>query len=264
MKNIKLLLNINVATYFFVLTFLFTGLIKNIILIYVIIMFHELGHIFMIKLLHYRIIKVDIYPMGGVTSINKPLNTPLKHEFLIAVFGPLFQMILFFIFHLFFKVNIISSNTYSLFLNYNLTILIFNLLPIIPLDGYKLLRTLIEIIFPYRKSFYISIIICAITIALFITYNTIYSLNNYLIISFLLFKIITALKDFKYEYLKFQLERYIYNIKYFKIRNEDTLNINLLKKDTYHYFKENNTIISEKKLLSTKFCLSDSQNYLLL
>lgn len=263
MKNTKTLLNINIATYFLILTFLFTGLIKNIILIYIIIIFHELGHILMIKLLHYKIIKVDIYPMGGVTTINKPLNTPLKHEFLIAIFGPIFQLVLFFIFYLLLKINIISSNTYNLFLNYNQIILIFNLLPIIPLDGYKLLRTFMEIFFPFKKSYYLSLIICTIAIISFLTINTIYSLNNYLIISFLLFKIITTFKEFKYEYLKFQLERYIYNFKYSKIRHENSTNINLLKKDTYHYFKENNTIISEKKLLNTKFCSASSQKYLL-
>ena len=61
MKNIKNLFNINIATYFLILTFCFTGLIKNIILIYIIVIFHELGHILIIKILRYKIIKIDIY-----------------------------------------------------------------------------------------------------------------------------------------------------------------------------------------------------------
>lgn len=245
--------NINLATYFLILSFLITGLIKNIILIYIIVLFHELGHIFIIKLLKYQIIKVEIYPMGGITTINKKINTPLKHELLISIFGIIFQNILTILFYIFFKLNFISLNTYSLFNNYNLTILIFNLLPIIPLDGHIFLKSLIEFIFPFKKSFYLSFIISIIFIILFITYNEIFSLNNYLIISFLIYKLIIELKDFKYKYLKFQLERHLFDINYNKIKYENKTDLSKLKKDTYHYFKDKEEIISEKKILSKKF-----------
>lgn len=253
MQNTNPLFKVNIATYFLILTFLFTGLIKNIIIIYIIILFHELGHILIIKFLKYQIIKIDIYPMGGLTSINKPINTSFKDDLLIALFGPLFQVLLIIIFLIFLKLNIISFNTYNLFINYNKTILIFNLLPIIPLDGFKILRTLIETIFPFKKSFYLSLIVNLLFIALFITYNTLFSLNNYLVISFLIFKIITTYQEFKNENFKFQLERYLYDFKFSKIKQENKPNLDLLKKGTYHYFKMPNTIISEKKLLSEKF-----------
>ena len=149
--------------------------------------------------------------------------------------------------------NLVSLNTYNLFKVYNKTIMIFNMLPIIPLDGYIFLRSILEMVFPYKKSFYLSFIISIISIILFITFNELYSLNNYLMISFLIYKIINSLKDFKYENLKFLLERHLFNLKYHKIKNEKYPNLNLLKKDTYHYFKSNNTIISEKNLLNHKF-----------
>ena len=84
MKNILHLFNIHLSTYFLILSFLITGLIKNIILIYFIVLFHELGHLFIIKLLGYKIIKVDIYPSGGVTKIDKKINTKISHDLLIA------------------------------------------------------------------------------------------------------------------------------------------------------------------------------------
>jgi len=253
MKNTRVLLNINVATYFLILTFLFTGLIKNIILIYLIVIFHELGHLFIIKLLKYQVLRIDIYPMGGVTKISKKINTSIKDELLISIFGIIFQLILYMIFWLLFKNGMISLNTFSLFSSYNKTIMIFNMIPIIPLDGYVFFRSFLELIFPYKKSFYISLIISIISIILFITFNELYSLNNYLIISFLIYKIYLTCKEFKYENLRFLLERHLFNLKYHKIKNEQKLNLNLLKKDTYHYFKQDNTYISEKKLLSKKF-----------
>lgn len=253
MKNIKNLFKINVATYFFILAFLFSGLIKNIILIYLIVIFHELGHIFMIKTLKYQVIRVDIYPMGGVTTINKKINTPIKDELLISSFGIVFQMILALFFLIFFRLELISLNTFNLFKTYNKTIMIFNILPIIPLDGYVFFRSIGELIFPYVKSFYLSLIISIVAIGFFITFNEIYSLNNYLIISFLLYKTISVIKDFKYEHLRFLLERYLYNLKYKRIKYENKDNIRLLKKDTYHYFKKNSTYISEKTLLKENF-----------
>lgn len=253
MKSTRTLLNINIATYFLILTFLFTGLIKNIILIYLIVIFHELGHLFIIKLLKYEVLKIDIYPMGGVTKVNKKINTSITHELLISMFGIIFQVILALIFMILYNGNLVSLNTYNLFKVYNKTIMIFNMLPIIPLDGYIFLRSILEMVFPYKKSFYLSFIISIISIILFITFNELYSLNNYLMISFLIYKIINSLKDFKYENLKFLLERHLFNLKYHKIKNEKYPNLNLLKKDTYHYFKSNNTIISEKNLLNHKF-----------
>ncbi len=253
MKNTRTLLNINIATYFLILTFLFTGLIKNIILIYLIVIFHELGHLFIIKLLKYQVLRIDIYPMGGVTKISKKINTSIKDELLISIFGIIFQLILYMIFWFLFKNDVISLNTFSLFSSYNKTIMIFNMIPIIPLDGYVFFRSILELIFPYKKSFYISLIISIISIILFITFNELYSLNNYLIISFLIYKIYLTCKEFKYENLRFLLERHLFNLKYHKIKNEQKLNLNLLKKDTYHYFKQDNTYISEKKLLSKKF-----------
>lgn len=253
MKNMRVLLNINIATYFLILTFLFTGLIKNIILIYLIVIFHELGHLFIIKMLKYQVLRIDIYPMGGVTKINKKINTSIKDELLISIFGIVFQIILALIFMLLIYNNLISSNTYLLFKTYNITIMLFNMIPIIPLDGYIFVRSILELIFPYKKSFYLSFIISLISIILFISINELYSLNNYLIISFLIYKIYEKFKDFKFENLKFQLERHLFDLKYHKIKNEKVLNLDLLRKDTYHYFKQDNTYISEKKVLSKKF-----------
>lgn len=249
MKKFK----INSATYFLILSFLITGLIKNIILIYLIVIFHELGHIFIIKRLKYKIIKVEIYPMGGITSIDKKINTKITHEILISLFGIIFQIILWFIIYILLKNNFIRESTYILFKNYNKTIMLFNLLPIIPLDGYIFLRSILEIIFPYKKTYYLSLILSIISIILFITYNEVFSLNNYLVISFLIYKIITSIKEFKYIYMRFLTERYLYELPYEKLKYENKTDINLLKKDTYHYFKNQDKVYSEKKILNKIF-----------
>lgn len=253
MKNIWHLFNIHFSTYLLILSFLFTGLIKNIILIYLIVIFHELGHILIIKLLGYKILRVDIYPSGGVTKIDKKINTKISHDLLIASFGVFFQILLYLIFYFLYSFSFIRSSTYELFLTYNTTILIFNLLPIIPLDGYQFLRCIWEILFPFKKAFKISFVISLVSVLLFVTYNQIFSLNNYLIVSFLIYKIIYEYRNFKYQNTRFQLERYLNDFPYSKIKNEKKVDLALLKKDTYHYFKKDNTYVSEKKILEKKY-----------
>ena len=253
MKNIWHLFNIHFSTYILILSFLFTGLIKNIILIYFIVLFHELGHILIIKILGYKIIKVDIYPSGGITKIDKKINTKISHDLLIASFGVIFQMLLYLIFYILYLLSWIRSNTYELFLSYNTIILLFNLLPIIPLDGYQFLRGIIEIFFPFKKAFKISFVISFIFILLFITYHQLFSLNNYLIISFLVYKVIYEYRNFKYQNERFLLERYLYDFPYYSIKNEKEISLNLLKKDTYHYFKKNHAYVSEKNVLKEKY-----------
>lgn len=251
MKNMSKVFKINPATYFFILTFFFTGLIKNIIIIYSIIIIHELGHVFIIKLLKYKVLEINIYPMGGITKIEKRINTKLTDDLLISLFGIIFQIILFFIIYL--LKDYLNPSTYKLFCLYNKTIIIFNLLPIIPLDGYLIIRNIFELFFSYYRSYYFSFILSVISILFFITYNEIYSLNNYLVISFLIYKIIKSFQNFKYEYLKFLLERHLLKLDYTKIRHEKNPNLYLLKRETYHYFKQSNTYLSEKRLLMQKF-----------
>ena len=253
MKSIWHLFKIKPATYILILAFLFTGLIKNIILIYGIVIFHELGHVLITKLLKYKILSIEIEPMGGITKIDKPINTPIKEELLIASMGVIFQLILFGLFYILFKNGLVLRNTYIMFINYNKTILLFNLLPIIPLDGYIILKSILEYIMSFNKAFYLSLLISIVSVILFMSYKQVFSLNNYLIISFLIYKIYREYKEFKFKHLKFLLERYLGKFKYYKIKYNMEININDLKKDTYHYFKNNNSYISEKVVLKDKF-----------
>lgn len=253
MKNIWQLFNIHLSTYILILSFLFTGLIKNIMLIYLIVIVHELGHIFIIKVLGYKVISVDIYPSGGITKIAKPINTKISHDLVIAVFGVLFQVLLYLLFYLLYSFSYIRSSTYELFVSYNTTILIFNALPIVPLDGYQFLRGISEIFWPFKQAFKISFIISLVSGLMFLTYHQLFSLNNYLIVSFLIYKLFLEFKNFKYQHERFLLERYLYDFPYRTIKNEKEINLDRLKKDTYHYFLSNRKYLSEKKVLAKKY-----------
>ena len=117
---------------FFISAFIcaITGLFKDFIMITSLILFHELGHIFFAILFRWKIEKVIIFPFGGLTVFNQKINSSLKEEFFIAIAGPIFQILFF----------ILINDQNILFKHYHTLILLFNLLPVYPLDGSKILN----------------------------------------------------------------------------------------------------------------------------
>ena len=250
MKIIK----VNFLTLYFLLLLFLCGYLKIGIIIFLIVLFHELGHVFFIKLFKYKIINVTLYPFGGITKVDKDINTPLNKELLIACGGIIFQLILFIIIY-FVPINVITK---ELLYKYNMSILLFNMLPIIPLDGSIIINSLLNKIFSYKVSYYLYIIISIIFSIFYLLFNYWYSLNNYLIVLLFIIKTYYAIKNYKYLKTRFLLERYLnkYEYKYISTKTGD---LDILKIDTYQYFKENNKIVSEysklKEMFDTKFIL---------
>ena len=130
--------------YFIVMFIAFiTGLFKEFILFTSIIFIHEVGHALAALYYKWSIDKIVIMPFGGITIFNEKLNRPIKEEFIILIFGPIFQIIYYKIFSTFY-------NSYT-FMNYHYSLLFFNLLPIYPLDGAKLLNLLFNKILPFTS-----------------------------------------------------------------------------------------------------------------
>ena len=119
----------------------------------------------------YKLNKITFYPYGGITSFDLPLNIPLNHELLILVMGPIFQMIGY----------LLLKNIYPNIYIYHYSLLFFNLLPIYPLDGGKIMNIVCGYFFNYLKSFYITFLLSVIFIIIIIIYN-IYNFNLNLVL----------------------------------------------------------------------------------
>ena len=241
MKNIITKFKINYFTYLYFLLAFLCGYFKNSCILFLIVIIHELGHIMMIKLFKYKIISVTLYPFGGITKIDKPLNSSINKELIIASSGIIMQLIL----------NIFIKE--KLFKYYNLVIMLFNLLPIIPLDGHKIINLILDKFLPFEKSLKYSNYLSIISLIFFIFYNLISLNKNYLICLFLIFTMLINYQKQKYIISKFYLERYLYSFPYQKIESNQKIDIHLLKKNTLHFFKNNNRYIHEKKILKAIF-----------
>src|SRR5690349_12031972 len=121
-----------------------TGFILSIFL-------HELGHAVAARIVGVPVKSVVIWFLGGFTNLSHEPEKPLPRLAIYAA-GPLVTMLLgvsFFIVYvslLFFSLSI-YSRIFLYLATLNVVLLIFNILPVYPLDGGKILHALMELFF---------------------------------------------------------------------------------------------------------------------
>ena len=113
-----------------------------IIVLIMIITTHEIGHLIIINKFKYQVTEISFFPFGGIIKTKKDINSPLKEEIILAISGITAQLILGFSILFLYQIGLIRSQFYHLFYNYNAILIIFNLLPIIPLDGHLILKSI--------------------------------------------------------------------------------------------------------------------------
>ncbi len=210
----KSIFKINIFTYIFLILSMLSGYGREMLIVYFILIVHELGHYILFKYYNINVNKITLYPYGGMIDNNMLINTNSKKVLIISLGGIFIQIVLYLIIYLLFKIGFIEYNFYKMFVSYNLYIILFNLIPIYPLDGFKILNSVLELVLSFKLSLKISIIFNFVFIILFFLYLYIFNINNYVIVIFLLCNLINYIKSIKYIINKFYLERMIYDIKY--------------------------------------------------
>lgn len=176
-----------------------------------IIFVHEMGHAIAAAFFSWRIKKISFLPFGGVAEMDEHGNRPIREEAIVIIAGPLQHVWLIggaFILH---ELSLMSTDFFLLFVKYNLMVLVFNLLPIWPLDGGKLLFLLLSFIHPFVKAHQQTLILSGVSIGLFALATLIISpahLNIWIVLSFLIISLMTEWKQRRYTFLRFLLERY--------------------------------------------------------
>lgn len=229
-----------------------TGHFINLIAFTSLIIIHEFGHVITATIYKYRIKKITIYPYGGITEFDTLVNTKIESDLVISVSGIIMQSIYFSLIFFLYKRGIIREYTYNLFFAYHNSMLLFNILPIIPLDGSKIVNLILSKYLNLNFSNNLTVLISFITLSM-ILIGDIYE-KNYsmvMVVFILLQNIWNYYKKIEYIYNKFVLERYLYNIKYKSVKIIN--NKNKMYKNKTHLFKVNNSIIEEKSFLSNFF-----------
>lgn len=164
--------------------------------------------------------------------------------------GPIFQIVFFYVINRF-----LTISELELFRSYHYSILLFNLLPIYPLDGGKLLNIMFNYFTSFRRSFKLTILISYIGIftimGIFILNRVSLSLSLLLVLVLVICKLTNESKKEKYYFNKFVLERYLNYYRFPKIKV--IKGINEMSRDYKHTFFYNGKTRSEKEELSNYF-----------
>jgi Zn-dependent protease len=124
----------------------------------VFVVMHEYGHCLMARRLGWKVCDITIYPLGGLAKMESANCNP-REEILVTMAGPLVNLVLAFLFAIAtivtFMINqdaIATIIAFFALLMMNLIIFIFNLLPIFPMDGGRLLRAFLTYRMGYEKA----------------------------------------------------------------------------------------------------------------
>lgn len=218
------------------------------IILFILLFFHECGHFLMALLFGFSVDKIYFYPWGGISKFTTKLNTSLFFEFIVLFMGPFFQVITYFI-----LCNISFFNGYlDLIRNIHYSLLFFNLMPIYPLDGGKLVNIIFNLFFPFRRSLFFSIYFSYFFLILFFVINiNDIGFNLIFIFIFLFYKIFDERGKINFYMDKFLLERYLYNFNFKRVKK--VRSVKGFFRGCRHIIYDGDRYFSEKEILLKKF-----------
>lgn len=149
---------VDIKIFLFLLIFLFTNQIEIYVMILFFCFIHELAHLLTGLILGMKLNKMELNPLGlSISFALQPNDYNIKikkgtllslKKFLVAIAGPLAN----FIFVIYFCLSAENILEYEAAIYANILIGLLNLLPIYPLDGGRMLKSVLHIFLGKREA----------------------------------------------------------------------------------------------------------------
>ena len=248
---------------------LLAGQFVQVITLFVLVLLHEAGHAAAALLYGWRIRKIELLPFGGVAEVDEWGGTRAREEIVVTLAGPAVNAALIPLGWLLEYMGIWSSVWTAFFVYSNMVIALFNLLPIWPLDGGRLLQVFYSLLLSYRRSMDISIygsVAGALVLLYWSLTQPVPHLNGLAISFYLLFHNAMAYRQRPYLFLRFllarqsQLSRYAAGLAVRPVPIPLAMRVHeavrMLRRNRYHCFLlegERADFLSEENLLAAFF-----------
>lgn len=191
-----------------------TGYFLEIMTLFGLIIIHELGHVSAARFFNWRMTEIELLPFGGVAKTDEWGTVPSREELIVAVAGPAYNAIMIVFAAICDVFGWWSHEWADFFVTANLWLAAFNLLPIYPLDGGRILQVWMNYHFPFRRAvLYTLLISWTLTAALFVAsflplwFGRPFLLNVFVIAIFLLISNLLLWRQKNYQYIRFLLGR---------------------------------------------------------
>lgn len=188
-------LKIDLKIILFALIFYFTGQIEIYCLCLLFALIHELGHVLVARILGNKLLKFKIMPLGfsiflqtNIEDYNKKIkkgNMYVLKNLIISIAGPITNIIIFLVtFFLPIELMIKEKIIYI-----NAIIAIFNLIPMYPLDGSKILQNALKLFCSNKESYKYTNIVANATLIIFTIFCSVFILyaKNIAIVAILIY-----------------------------------------------------------------------------
>ncbi len=113
---------------------------------------HELAHVFAAKSFHLPVPEVEFTPFGGVARMEDICEATPVQQFVVAAAGPAMSWLCCLVCAGLMQLGWVSLAQIEGFLRWNLLLLCFNLIPVLPLDGGRMLQALLTPWLGWQKA----------------------------------------------------------------------------------------------------------------
>lgn len=238
LKNFFLKIEVHPITLIYFLLALIGGYLKWYLSTLAIVCFHELCHLMMAYYFHFEIDKIEILPFGAYLSLDDFFYHPIIHEICVVLAGPCSHLFLYFFIETF-----INGVYQDYLLMMNMFVFGFNLVPIYPMDGGRLMSLLLQRLMDLKRALELSL---KISVFSFCVLSICYlKINTLVIIGYLFVQQITYWKA-----IPTMLRQYYSHIPSLYERKKIILNQKFIYRRDYHnYYQRQEGMVDEKDMV---------------
>ncbi|MGL4373791.1 MAG: site-2 protease family protein [Turicibacter sp.] len=238
---------------------IYSGYYTEWIIFFITIAIHECGHLVMASIFKWKLKDIKIFGYGGVMTFEGELNKSNMEDISVSFGGILFN-ILFLLVILSIPtrfLDIQNLRIQSLYIQAQLFVIAFNLLPLPPLDGNRIMISLLSLFFPYKYVLSFNKWISFILLGVIYVVTIYYDFRQYfIIITYISISTIRFNRQIPYLFQRFVLQKKMYNNPGLSMKTTILSNHYwemFLYKVYQNGFLINNRLYNETQLLDVKY-----------